>query len=371
MNDIAAAVENAKFRIAKDMFLHTADDNYLVARWCRFEGFNVDFSWLAVHALEKYMKAALLMNGYSSKGYSHDIVTLYTDVKAKIANGLLDKAFTKPPDWNRFWREETTEKYVERLYAVGNAHNRYEVYGYELEPEDLVKLDATVFGVRRLCQPLDRSILPRVTATTKRQTLEKQPGEWSIELGGRLEKAARNRNDKMHDILCCLNLAFAPPSYEQPNGTSGASMKRSALYKEIFRPSYNRREDCDYLDALVKWIDDNISLPKEAAQELRDKVKDAYAKLSTGAPPSSPPEHPPGQTLALVLGHDDAPGPPTDVGIDQVAEMGVVAASVADVAPDPPVPEEVGPEELATAVAGTHVGGDRDNSDPLVLGRLP
>lgn len=268
-------LEDAKYRIAKEMYVDTADDNYLVARWCRFQQFNTDFSWLAVHALEKYMKAALLINGYSSKPYSHNIADIYADLKAKVAKGLLDKPFTKPAEWNRGWHDMTPEKYLERLYRAGNAENRYDVYGYQLEPEDLVRLDATVFAVRRLCQALERETAPGVT---NRQVLEKQPSYWT-NVGSKLEKAARRKNDPMRDILCCLNLSFAPPSYVQPNGTSGASAKQSALFKEIFRYEYGTRESVDHLAALVKWIDANIKLSPEARKQLQTKVEDERKTL--------------------------------------------------------------------------------------------
>ena len=85
-------------RIVRELFVDIADDNYVAARWCFVEGLNVDYLWLGVHALEKYMKAALLLNGRSGKGYldgdgklrhfGHDIVALYECVKA-FASDLL------------------------------------------------------------------------------------------------------------------------------------------------------------------------------------------------------------------------------------------------------------------------------------------
>ena len=73
--------------IVRELFIDTADDNYIAARKCFIEGLNVDWFWLAVHALEKYMKAALLLNGLSAKNYrgangksqpyGHDIVALH------------------------------------------------------------------------------------------------------------------------------------------------------------------------------------------------------------------------------------------------------------------------------------------------------
>ena len=47
----------AKHSIIKELFIATADDNYINARWCFHENLNVDFFWLAVHCLEKYLKA--------------------------------------------------------------------------------------------------------------------------------------------------------------------------------------------------------------------------------------------------------------------------------------------------------------------------
>ena len=44
--------------IVRDLFVDTADDNYIAARWCFVEGLNVDYFWLSVHALEKYMCSA-------------------------------------------------------------------------------------------------------------------------------------------------------------------------------------------------------------------------------------------------------------------------------------------------------------------------
>ena len=39
--------------IVRELFVNTADDSYIAARWCFVERLNVDFFWLAVHALEK------------------------------------------------------------------------------------------------------------------------------------------------------------------------------------------------------------------------------------------------------------------------------------------------------------------------------
>jgi len=59
-------------RIVRVSFVDTADDNYIASRWCFVEGLKIDYFWLAVHALEKYMKAVLLLNGKSGKIYVNE-----------------------------------------------------------------------------------------------------------------------------------------------------------------------------------------------------------------------------------------------------------------------------------------------------------
>jgi hypothetical protein len=63
--------------ITKCMFVSTADQNYMLARVAFFDGLDLDFFWLSLHALEKYYKAALLMNGQEAKSYGHNLVELH------------------------------------------------------------------------------------------------------------------------------------------------------------------------------------------------------------------------------------------------------------------------------------------------------
>ena len=105
--------------IVDELFIKTADDNYVTARWCFAYGLNVDFFWLGVHALEKYLKAALLLNGRSAKGYilgtkekkyGHNIVKLYTDVQ-RLAPELLPPQLVQPTEIEGpVWHEEPTER---------------------------------------------------------------------------------------------------------------------------------------------------------------------------------------------------------------------------------------------------------------------
>ena len=60
-----------KHSIVDAFFIRTADNNYINARWCAFHGLDLDFFWQALHCLEKYMKAALVLNDRPALVYRH------------------------------------------------------------------------------------------------------------------------------------------------------------------------------------------------------------------------------------------------------------------------------------------------------------
>jgi hypothetical protein len=144
-----------KHSIVKELFISTADDNYTLARWCFQQKLNVDFFWLAVHCLEKYFKAVLLMNDRSSKGFGHDIGSLY-DAVYPIAPELIIDQFVRPANMPAtMWRDESIVEFIRRLHQDGQADNRYLLFGYGRRAEDLFKLDQVVFSARRLAQTLE------------------------------------------------------------------------------------------------------------------------------------------------------------------------------------------------------------------------
>ena len=138
MPEILDEFHAEKHSIINEMFIATADDNYVLGRWSFHQHLNVDFFWLAVHSIEKYLKAALLMNGKSAKKYDHDITKLYAAV-TPLAPELFLATLTKPEERMpaKYWHNELTEDFIARLYRDGKAHNRYQIFGYSRHSEDL------------------------------------------------------------------------------------------------------------------------------------------------------------------------------------------------------------------------------------------
>ena len=208
-----------KHSIIDELFIKTADDNYVTARWCFHQNLNVDFFWLAVHCVEKYLKAVLLFNGGTSTKHGHDITKLYADV-CRFADDLLPGSPDKPqrmPD--AMWHKETFHEFIARLYRDGQADNRYQLYGYSRRPEDLWKLDQLVFNIRRLCRPLDANVmgteLPGGPRLSRRQELQDNPKRWALH--SRLEDAlSGKRGEEVKKAAETWNFPFTPENYERP-----------------------------------------------------------------------------------------------------------------------------------------------------------
>lgn len=268
------SVSISKNNLVLELFVRTADENYITARWCAINQLNTDFLWLSVHALEKYLKAVLLLNDGSSrqsasdqKPYSHDIVRLYADVKT-LAGALLPDNLVKPNDLDIYhWFDRTPEQFMEHLFSNGNAHNRYLIYGYVTSSQDLHMLDAMVFGIRRLICSLDERWLPsrepEAPTFTNRELLTRQPkyyGRLSMPLDDLI--GAREESPKRAAALN-LNTAFAPDGYQHEPVRSGSSSCNPVIIRSILDPleSEDPRWAAEGVE-IARWFLANVQVPK-------------------------------------------------------------------------------------------------------------
>ena len=235
-----------KHDVIRELFLKTADQTYVVARWCFLNGLYLDFYWNAMHAVEKYLKAALLMNGRSSKesaagrSYGHNIKLLYGAVSA-FAGKIMPDRLTRPSDLNiAHWRDETAAEFVARLGREGDPNNRYNVFGFVQHPEDIYKLDMLVFAVRRSVQPLDAL---HYTNSTRAQGApevknyefaQRNPAYQPEHLNSKLTKLSGNKStDAVREAFLNHNLAFAPDGFEHSALRNSRSADIPVLWHRI------------------------------------------------------------------------------------------------------------------------------------------
>ena len=279
-------LDSRKHNIVYNLFVDSADQNYLVARWCYQQGLAIDFLWNAAHCLEKFLKAALLLNGQSSirpaargKTYGHDLVALYDEV-LKIASDLLPDLLVKPNEISSRWRVETAKDFIRRISDEGDAHNRYQIFGYVLAKEDLYKLDRMVFAIRRLCCPLHKygfgNIRQGQPSLTFRDLLKKSDTYMPHRAGSRWQKlTAKRSSEEVRYIALNHNFMFAPDDFSHGELRQRSSALSPVLGRQILTPEERGVSGRDAVETaeLVDWTTQNIFLPPGVKAQLQDAAK--------------------------------------------------------------------------------------------------
>ncbi|RYG89749.1 HEPN domain-containing protein [Loktanella sp. IMCC34160] len=162
-------------------FIDSADGDYVAARALWFLGIDQQFCWSAQQAIEKYLKAALLLNGVNVRNSNHALSRNLTSL-VQVGQGsgfaldsrIMDKMGFADPELPL--ADETFGEFIERMERGGNVNVRYGFHGFVLFPGDLAKLDHVVFEVRRRCTDLDSLVYHRAPNLGKiRDYLEEHP----------------------------------------------------------------------------------------------------------------------------------------------------------------------------------------------------
>lgn len=264
-----AKLEAAKNGIVRDMFIRTADENYITARWCASNSLFTDFLWLSLHSVEKYLKAALLLNGQFVKGSSHNISGLFSDFQ-KIAGEFLPTTLQRPPRLDMDWRDQNTSDFVQGLASGGDPHNRYLMYGHITDPEDVHRLDILVFAIRRACHNLDTLLLQgQPDQFSIRQALRENP-KLTFSQGLPLDWLITAKDTPLRRAALNLNFAFAPADYLHMPDHGSSSDHVSPLDTYFFdNLDSPRQESQEVAIELGRWLLDNVQLPGDLKSKIR------------------------------------------------------------------------------------------------------
>lgn len=281
--------EALKSELVREMFVRTADENYVTSRWCGMAGLSYDFFWLAAHAIEKYFKAMLLSNEESTRNDSHRLLPLLLRVR-EIAKELLPTDFVKPPKLDIFWHSLNLDEFVERLSENGNSENRYGVNGYDFLTQDLHMLDQLVYATRRLVIPLDQNLAAlggRKLDCTNRRFLINSPGYFKLSDSLPLERLLCAKADHPARLAFLnLNWPFAPEDYIHPSSYRDA---RSWLISSIDRYIFDLLES-DYVSQVnvgvrvADWLRKNVRLAKEHRDQIEAALKSSRQKNGSADP---------------------------------------------------------------------------------------
>lgn len=152
---IQASAECNAVDVIYESFVVPGDQDYLMSRLLAQKGLPRGFYWAAAQAIEKYLKAFLLMNGEGVKRFkAHPIKTLFK------AAGRIDTSITSlnihphqsiqvDPSLSEHLKTFAITDFIDEIEKHGKADNRYNTFGVEYNTGHLCAMDSLSFKLRK------------------------------------------------------------------------------------------------------------------------------------------------------------------------------------------------------------------------------
>jgi len=175
-----ANIEAHIAQVIVDSFVKPADDDYVAARALAIGGLHRSFFWSAAQAVEKYLKAFLLLHGVSVKQASHKVSGLLTmATKVDPTFGDIDLAphpsLTLPAKFTL--THFKLNKFLSALDKYGSPNNRYNDCGAVYDTGYLFALDSLAYHLRNKMQvpSIESSLRRELSADFRRYLYENNP----------------------------------------------------------------------------------------------------------------------------------------------------------------------------------------------------
>lgn len=260
MDSLERHIEIYKKSFIKKTFIYTADSNYILGRQAFFSDSYVDSYWLSLHAIEKYMKAIIIINGRSTKKFSHDLNALFKELKKCNCNlPEFEKPEFFPEDG---WLQITPKDFLHRLNIIGNPNNRYMLYGYNYSPDDPLKIDQIILYLRTFLSGLMVYRHPR----------DSSPSTWIIDNTLPLEKEVLSSQTTEENKFSYLNYSFFPSKSHQIDVLRFGS-KNSPMSDWFHLAKNAQGSNKDIYINLFTWVIRNIKLSRDDQKEIEKIIK--------------------------------------------------------------------------------------------------
>lgn len=248
------------------MFRDAADEDYLIARMAARSGLQFQYCWSSQQAIEKYLKAILLLNSQKIN-FNHDLLSMFYSV-LEISEDLIPTVLCPPNEFPRDVRLfgsplfEPSCAYIARVEKLGNPGNRYRSDSIVLDFGDLNKLDHMCFMLRRIAFPLD--MLVSGYKETARVVLKNQR---SIQLHPKMGFQNDIHKKGKHLIDESFRWRNFSYFYEDAVKHGKICMGGSAINSEIYL-NFNGGEE---RTQALNWLIDH-SLPKNMRAQLKKEI---------------------------------------------------------------------------------------------------
>ncbi|MDP3474427.1 HEPN domain-containing protein [Hydrogenophaga sp.] len=143
--------EGTLAEIICESFIFTGDRDYMTARFAFFQKQSHLFLWSAAQAVEKYLKANILLLGEGAISKTHSLSGLFKALNASNPERLQVNT-SMPVGWAKqgvvYWPIQSVGDFLLRLEAIGSPDVRYDQVKLEENLQDLVLLDRLNFSLR-------------------------------------------------------------------------------------------------------------------------------------------------------------------------------------------------------------------------------
>jgi hypothetical protein len=138
-----------------ESFVVPGDQDYLMSRLLAQKGLPRGFYWAAAQAIEKYLKAFLLINGEGVKRFkAHPIKALFEaasriDTSIASLNILPHQNIQVDASVSHHLKTFATTAFIDDIDKHGSADNRYNTFGVEYNTGHLCAMDSLSFKLRK------------------------------------------------------------------------------------------------------------------------------------------------------------------------------------------------------------------------------
>ena len=230
-------------------FRDIADQDYISARLSFKHALYPQFHWQSLQAIEKYLKAILLLNRIKARDINHDLERAIKYTKELPFELILS---------------DTAKDLIEHLDTFGRF--RYLESSYQVMGPMLARLDRTVWEVRRYCRVLNyelklpsgesRNMLKHEVQIIE-ESLNKPPHQYKI-FAGLLEKIIDDKGHPSRDGLIWQNHCFGKVSRK--------FVRQPTPFHAVNAPLWLHPE---ILDTVIEYI----YLPKNVIVAYREYTK--------------------------------------------------------------------------------------------------
>jgi len=158
--NVQSSAECNAVKVIYESFVVPADEDYLMSRLLAQEGLFRGFYWAAAQAVEKYLKAFLLINGEGVKNFKGHPLRKLFDAAIKIDKSIASLDILPHKNIGiidsvpQLFRIFTPVEFIGEIEKYGCADNRYNAFGVEYNAGYLYALDSFSFKLRKQIEVL-------------------------------------------------------------------------------------------------------------------------------------------------------------------------------------------------------------------------